>query len=40
MHMASSAMQLFHASNTKYPNADNWVVTKVLEEIIGARLRH
>ncbi len=38
MHTASSAMQLFHAGKTKYPNGDNWVVTRVIEEIIGAEL--
>jgi len=39
MYMASTAMQLFHAGKTKYPNGDNWVVTKVLEEIVGEELR-
>ncbi len=38
LHMASTAMQLFHAGKTKYPNGDNWVVTRVIEEIIGAEL--
>ena len=38
MHTASTAMQLFHAGKTKYPNGDNWVVTRVIEEIIGAEL--
>ena len=38
MHTASTAMQLFHAGKTKYPNGDNWVVTRVLEEIVGAEL--
>ncbi|MDC0056914.1 NAD(P)-dependent oxidoreductase [Alphaproteobacteria bacterium] len=38
MHMASTAMQLFHAGKTKYPQGDNWIVTKVIEEIIGAEL--
>lgn len=36
---ASMAMQLFQAGITKYPMADNWVVTKVLEDICGAELR-
>lgn len=36
---ASMAMQLFQAGITKYPKGDNWVVTKVLEEICGAELR-
>lgn len=38
MHTASTAMQLFHAGKTKYPNGDNWVVTRVIEDIIGAEL--
>ena len=38
LHTASTAMQLFHAGKTKYPDWDNWVVTKVIEEIVGAEL--
>lgn len=38
MHTASTAMQIFHAGKTKYPNGDNWVCTRVIEEIIGAEL--
>lgn len=38
LHTASTAMQLFHAGKTKYPGGDNWVVTRVLEEIVGAEL--
>ena len=38
LHTASTAMQLFHAGKTKYPAGDNWVVTRVLEEIVGAEL--
>ena len=38
LHMASTAMQIFHAGKTKYPNGDNWVCTRVIEEIIGAEL--
>lgn len=38
MHTASTAMQLFHAGKTKYPNGDNWIVTRVIEDIIGAEL--
>ena len=38
MHTASSAMQLFHAGKSKYPNGDNWIVTRVIEDIIGAEL--
>lgn len=35
---ASMAMQLFQAGKTKYPEADNWVVTRITEEITGAEL--
>ncbi len=35
---ASTAMQLFQAGRTRYPDGDNWVVTRVLEEIVGAGL--
>ncbi len=38
LHTAASAMQIFHAGRTKYPNGDNWVCTRVIEEIIGAEL--
>lgn len=38
MHTASAAMQIFHAGRTKYPNGDNWVCTRVIEDIIGAEL--
>lgn len=36
---AGTAMQLFQAGKTRYPEGDNWVVTRVLEEIAGAALR-
>jgi len=36
---ASSAMQLFQAGKTKYPDSDNWVVTRIVEDIVGAGLR-
>jgi len=36
--MASTAMQIFHQGKTKYPEGDNWVCTRVMEEIIGAEL--
>ena len=38
LHTAASAMQLFHAGRTRYPNGDNWACTRVIEEIIGAEL--
>ncbi len=37
--MASAAMQMFQAGITKYPKADNWTVTRVLEEIVGSEYR-
>jgi putative dehydrogenase len=40
MHTASSAMQLFHAGKSKYPDGDNWAVTRVIENIVGAELHH
>lgn len=38
LHTAATAMQLFQAGKTKHPNGDNWVVTRVLEDIVGAEL--
>ena len=38
LHTAASAMQVFHMGKTKYPNGDNWVCTRVIEEIVGAEL--
>ncbi|MCP4380356.1 MAG: NAD(P)-dependent oxidoreductase [Hyphomicrobiales bacterium] len=38
LHTASTAMQLFQAGKTKYPDGDNWVVTRIVEEIVGAEL--
>lgn len=35
---AAAAMQLFHAGKAKFPEGDNWVCTRVLEEIVGAEL--
>ena len=35
---AAIAMQLFQAGKTRHPGGDNWVVTRVLEEIVGAEL--
>ena len=35
---AATAMQLFQAGKTKHPEGDNWVVTRVVEEIVGAEL--
>lgn len=38
LHTASAAMQIFHAGRTRYPDGDNWVCTRVIEEIVGAEL--
>ncbi|SFS58035.1 putative dehydrogenase [Sulfitobacter marinus] len=38
LHTAAAAMQLFHAGRTRYPDGDNWVCTRVIEDIIGAEL--
>ena len=35
---AATAMQLFQAGITRYPDADNQTVAKISEEIVGARL--
>jgi putative dehydrogenase len=35
---AATAMQLFQAGQTRYPDADNWAVTRILEDIVGAEL--
>jgi 3-hydroxyisobutyrate dehydrogenase-like beta-hydroxyacid dehydrogenase len=35
---AGAAMQLFQAGMTKHPEGDNWVVTRVIEDIVGAAL--
>ena len=36
---ASTAFQLFQAGAAKYPDGDNWAVTRVIEEIIDAQLK-
>lgn len=36
---ASTAMQLFQAGKTKHPDGDNWVVTRISEDIVGAELK-
>ena len=38
LHTAASAMQVFHAGRTRYPEGDNWTCTQVIEEIVGAEL--
>lgn len=39
MHTASAAMQIFHAGKAKYPDGDNWICARVIEDIIGAQLQ-
>jgi len=36
--MASTAMQIFHQGITRYPNGDNWICTRIMEDIAGAEL--
>ena len=38
LHTAAAAMQVFHAGRTRYPDGDNWICTKVIEDIVGAEL--
>ena len=38
LHTAAAAMQIFHAGRTKFPDGDNWVCTRVIEDIVGAEL--
>ncbi|MEX0311409.1 MAG: NAD(P)-dependent oxidoreductase [Tateyamaria sp.] len=38
LHTAASAMQVFHAGRTRFPDGDNWVCTRVIEDIVGAEL--
>ena len=38
LHTAAAAMQIFHSGKSKYPNGDNWVCTRVIEDIVGAEL--
>lgn len=35
---AATAMQLFQAGKTKHPEGDNWIVTRIIEDIVGAEL--
>ena len=35
---AATAMQIFHQGKTKYPHGDNWICTRIMEEIVGAEL--
>ena len=38
MQSAATAMQIFQAGKSKYPGGDNWICTRVIEDIIGAEL--
>lgn len=35
---ASTAMQLFKTARSAYPDGDNWVIAKMLEELVGKEL--
>lgn len=39
MHTTATAMQIFQAGMTKYPEGDNQSAAKVIEEIVGAELK-
>ena len=36
---AAAAMQLFRAGKSKHPDGDNWIITKVLEDIAGTEVK-
>ncbi len=36
---AAAAMQLFQAGKSKHPEGDNWIITKVLEDIAGTEVK-
>ena len=38
LHSAATAMQVFHAGKSKYPDGDNWACARVIEDIVGAEL--
>lgn len=38
LHTTAAAMQIFHAGRSRYPDGDNWVCTRVMEDIVGAEL--
>ncbi len=38
MFTAATAMQIFHAGKSKFPDGDNWACTKVIEDIVGVEL--
>ncbi len=35
---AATAMQLFQSAKTKHPEGDNWIIARVMEDIVGAKL--
>jgi len=39
MFTAGAAMQLFQCGKSKHPEGDNWIVTKVLEDIVGTEVK-
>ena len=36
---AATAMQLFQSAKTKHPEGDNWIIARVMEDIVGAELK-
>lgn len=38
LHTAATAMQLFQAAKTRYPEGDNWIITRLVESITGVEL--
>jgi 3-hydroxyisobutyrate dehydrogenase-like beta-hydroxyacid dehydrogenase len=39
MFTTAAAMQLFQCGRSKHPDGDNWIVTKVLEDIAGTEVK-
>ena len=39
MFTTAAAMQLFQCGKTKHPEGDNWIVTRVLEDIVGTEAK-
>ena len=38
MYTAATAMQIFHAGKSRFPDGDNWACTRVIEDIVGVEL--
>lgn len=39
MFTTAAAMQLFQCGKSKHPDGDNWIVTRVLEDIVGTEVK-